>query len=135
MVSDEIRTGRATITPMGSHDIRIKRAYEAAASSDGYRVLVDRLWPRGLTKKALPLDGWDKDLAPTTELRTWFGHDPKRWVEFQKRYREELSSPAQRDRLKELLMAAGSRTLTLVYGAKDEAHTHALVLQAKLRKL
>jgi uncharacterized protein YeaO (DUF488 family) len=120
---------------MGSRDILIKRAYEAAASSDGYRVLVDRLWPRGLTKQALPLDNWDKDVAPTTELRTWFGHDPKRWAEFQKRYRKELSSPAQRERLKELLKAAGSRTLTLVYGAKDEQHTHALVLQAKLKKL
>jgi uncharacterized protein YeaO (DUF488 family) len=120
---------------MGIRDIQIKRAYEAAASSDGYRVLVDRLWPRGLTKQALPLDLWDKDLAPTTELRTWFVHDPKRWVEFQKRYREELSSPAQHGRLKELLKVSGSRTLTLVYGAKDEEHTHALVLQAKLKKL
>jgi uncharacterized protein YeaO (DUF488 family) len=120
---------------MGSRDILIKRAYEAAASSDGYRVLVDRLWPRGLTKQALPLDDWDKDLAPTTELRTWFGHDPKRWAEFQKRYREELSAPAQREGLRKLLKAAGSRTLTLVYGAKDEQHTHALVLQAKLKKL
>ena len=79
---------------MGPSDILIKRAYEAAASSDGYRVLVDRLWPRGLTKQALPLNDWDKDLAPSTELRTWFGHDPQRWAEFQKRYREELSSPA-----------------------------------------
>jgi uncharacterized protein YeaO (DUF488 family) len=120
---------------MENRDIRVKRAYEAAASSDGYRVLVDRLWPRGLTKQALPLDGWDKDLAPTTELRTWFGHDPKRWVEFQKRYREELASPAQSERLKELLKLSHPRTLTLVYGAKDEEHTHALVLQAKLKKL
>jgi uncharacterized protein YeaO (DUF488 family) len=120
---------------MASRDILIKRAYEAAASSDGYRVLVDRLWPRGLTKQALPLDDWDKELAPSTELRTWFGHDPKRWAEFQKRYRDELASPAQRERLKELLKTSASRTLTLVYGAKDEAHTHALVLQARLRKL
>jgi uncharacterized protein YeaO (DUF488 family) len=101
---------------MGSRDIQIKRAYEAAASSDGYRVLVDRLWPRCLTKQALPLDLWDKDLAPTSELRTWFGHDPKRWVEFQKRYREELSSPEQRKRLTELLTFSGSQTLTLFYG-------------------
>jgi uncharacterized protein YeaO (DUF488 family) len=120
---------------MASREILIKRAYEAAAASDGYRVLVDRLWPRGLTKQALPLDDWDKDLAPSTELRTWFGHDPQRWAEFQKRYRDELASPAQRERLKGLLKTSGSRTLTLVYGAKDEAHTHALVLQAKLRKL
>jgi uncharacterized protein YeaO (DUF488 family) len=120
---------------MASRDIQIKRAYEAAAASDGYRVLVDRLWPRGLTKQALPLNDWDKDLAPTTELRTWFGHEPERWAEFKKRYREELATPAQRQRLQELLKAAGSRTLTLVYGAKDEAHTHALVLQEKLRKL
>src|ERR1700744_2272067 len=96
---------------MGIRNIQVKRAYEAAAPSDGYRVLVDRLWPRGLTKQVLPLDLWDKDLAPTTELRTWFGHDPKRWVEFQKRYREELSSPAQHDRLQELLKVSASRTL------------------------
>lgn len=120
---------------MASRNILIKRAYEAAAASDGYRVLVDRLWPRGLTKHALPLDDWDKELAPSTELRTWFGHDPKRWMEFQKRYREELSAPGQRDRLQRLLQTSGSRTLTLVYGAKDEQHTHALVLQAKLTKL
>jgi uncharacterized protein YeaO (DUF488 family) len=118
-----------------TREILIKRAYQAAASSDGYRVLVDRLWPRGLTKQALPLADWDKELAPTSELRTWFGHDPNRWTEFQKRYRKELASPVQRERLKELLRASGSRTLTLVYGAKDEEHTHALVLQSKLRKL
>ncbi|HXP64226.1 MAG TPA: DUF488 family protein [Steroidobacteraceae bacterium] len=115
-------------------EILIKRAYEAAARGDGYRVLVDRLWPRGLTKQELPLDQWDKDLAPTTELRKWFGHEPERWAEFQKRYRKELSSPEQRGRMRELLENASPRALTLVYGAKDEEHTHALVLQAELKK-
>jgi uncharacterized protein YeaO (DUF488 family) len=120
---------------MSTPEIVIKRAYESPASSDGYRVLVDRLWPRGLTKKALPLDQWDKELAPSAELRKWFGHDPKRWTEFQKRYREELSSIEQRQRLKALLLASGHRTLTLVYGAKDLAHNHALVLQEALKKI
>lgn len=114
--------------------IVIKRAYEAAAPQDGYRVLVDRLWPRGLTKQALPLDAWNKDVAPSTQLRQWFGHDPKRWAEFKKRYRQELKSAEQRERLKALLQSAGRRTLTLVYGAKDVEHNHALVLQAVLEK-
>ena len=115
--------------------ILIKRAYEPAARSDGYRVLVDRLWPRGLTKQALPLNEWNKDLAPTTQLRQWFGHEPERWAEFQKRYRKELSAPEQREKMRELLKSASPKALTLVYGAKDEEHTHALVLQSELGKI
>ena len=120
---------------MASHEILIKRAYETAARGDGYRVLVDRLWPRGLTKQALLLDDWDKDLAPTTELRKWFGHEPRLWADFEKRYRKELSSPEQRERMQELLTIAGPKTLTLVYGAKDLVHNHALVLQAELQRI
>jgi uncharacterized protein YeaO (DUF488 family) len=120
---------------MATHEIQIKRAYEAPARGDGYRVLVDRLWPRGLTKTALPLDEWSKDLAPTTELRKWFGHEPRRWEDFESRYRKELASPEQRERMRELLKTAGPKTLTLVYGAKDAEHNHALVLQAELKKI
>jgi uncharacterized protein YeaO (DUF488 family) len=114
--------------------ISLKRAYEPATPSDGYRVLVDRLWPRGVNKRALALDRWDKDLAPTPKLRQWFGHDPEKWSEFRKQYRRELSSSAQKARLRDLLTSAGSRPLTLVYGAKDSMHTHAIVLREMLLK-
>lgn len=117
-----------------ARQISLKRAYEPAAPGDGYRVLVDRLWPRGVSKQALPLDLWDKDLAPTTKLRQWFGHDPEKWVEFSRQYRRELSSAAQKARLQELLTSAGRRPLTLVYGAKDSLHTHAIVLREVLLK-
>jgi len=105
--------------------ITLKRAYETAAPSDGKRVLVDRLWPRGMRKAQLKLDGWEKDLAPSPVLRTWFGHDPKRWVEFKRRYKAELRM--HKAELKRLKRSA--RRLTLVYAAKDETHTHALVLK------
>jgi uncharacterized protein YeaO (DUF488 family) len=113
--------------------ISIKRAYEEPAPEDGYRVLVDRVWPRGRTKKALAIDAWAKSLAPSARLRQWFGHDPQRWQEFQKRYREELSDA--RDSLQGLLQAAGKRPLTLVYGAKDEEHNQAVVLRAILSQM
>jgi uncharacterized protein YeaO (DUF488 family) len=115
--------------------ISIKRAYEDPGSEDGYRVLVDRVWPRGRTKEALALDEWAKALAPSVKLRKWFGHDPERWQAFQKRYREELSTPTQRERLKALVAAAGNRPLTLVYGAKDEEHNQAVVLRDMLSQL
>ena len=120
---------------MASHEILIKRAYDTAARGDGYRVLVDRLWPRGLTKQALLLDDWDKDLAPSTELRKWFGHEPRRWADFEERYRKELSSSEQRERMRELLTLTGPDRLTLVYGAKDTVHNHAVVLQAELQRI
>lgn len=116
-------------------ELLIKRAYEPAARGDGYRVLVDRLWPRGLTKQALSVDEWSKDLAPTTELRQWFHADTARWTEFQKRYRAELSSAEQKQRLRELLKKAGPGPLTLVYGAKDPERNHALVLRGVLMKV
>lgn len=111
--------------------ITIKRAYEKPAASDGRRVLVDRLWPRGVAKRAAKLDAWAKDIAPSAALRTWFGHDPKRWTEFKKRYRAELRD--KRDAL--IALKRSGRTLTLVYGAKDTLHNHALVLKEALERL
>jgi uncharacterized protein YeaO (DUF488 family) len=122
---------------MSSHakQISIKRAYDPVAADDGYRVLVDRLWPRGIRKQALSLDEWNKDVAPSTELRQWFGHDPERWAEFEKRYRRELSDAQHQTAMRSLLKSAGHRGLTLIYAAKDLKHNHALVLQAALRDL
>lgn len=107
--------------------IRLKRAYEPAAPDDGQRFLVDRVWPRGVTRDALDIDGWAKEAAPSSELRKWFGHDPSRWNEFQQRYREELASRA--DVLRPLVDAARKGTVTLVYSARDEQHNQAVVLK------
>lgn len=110
-------------------EIRIKRAYEPPARGDGYRVLVDRVWPRGVGKDELHLDEWAKELAPSTKLRQWFGHDPQRWEEFRKRYETELKDPESRAQMRRIVDAATkSRTITLVYGAKDEKHNQAVVL-------
>jgi uncharacterized protein YeaO (DUF488 family) len=113
-------------------DIRLKRAYEPAASADGYRVLIDRLWPRGVSRRMAELDEWDKELAPSTELREWFGHDPDRFGEFRRRYIEQLRS--ERPRLTPLRRRARSGTLTLVYSARDTEHNDAVVLAEVLRR-
>jgi uncharacterized protein YeaO (DUF488 family) len=110
--------------------VRLKRAYLPPAPEDGFRVLVDRLWPRGLTKTEAALDLWLKDAAPSAELRRWFGHDPGRWTEFCGRYEAELTK--KRDILRQLIDIAHGRTITLVYGARDEYHNHALVLRDAL---
>jgi uncharacterized protein YeaO (DUF488 family) len=107
-------------------DIRLKRAYEPASAEDGYRVLVDRLWPRGVSKRQAKLDEWEKELSPSSELREWFGHEPSRFPEFRRRYIDELR--ANRARLRELRRRAGSGTLTLVYSAHDSEHNDAVVL-------
>ena len=107
--------------------LRLKRAYEPVASDDGKRILIDRLWPRGLSKEDAALDEWMKEIAPSTELRQWFGHDPARWAEFQRRYRAELHAHA--DALERLRTLARKETVTLVYSAHDEAHNDAIVLQ------
>jgi uncharacterized protein YeaO (DUF488 family) len=112
--------------------IKLKRAYEAVSPEDGARFLVDRLWPRGVTKEALQIEAWIKDVAPSTELRKWFGHDPAKWDEFQRRYIAELQS--EPGAWQHLLDAAGNGTLTLVYGAKDTEHNDAVVLKAFLEK-
>ena len=108
--------------------LRLKRVYEKAASNDGYRILVDRLWPRGVTKVAARVDLWFKDIAPSPALRTWFGHDPERWDEFRERYFAELEKrPNDVVRLRDLI--AAHPVTTLVYAAKDPEHTHALALK------
>ncbi len=115
--------------------VSIRRAYDEPDGADGYRVLVDRVWPRGRRKEQLALDDWAKDLAPSTALRKWFGHDPERWSAFRERYRDELATPQARQRLHSLLEAAGERPLTLVYSAKDEQHNQAVVLREILARL
>jgi uncharacterized protein YeaO (DUF488 family) len=112
--------------------IHLKRAYEPAASSDGYRVLIDRLWPRGVSRGRAKLDAWDRELPPSKKLRQWFGHDPRRFEEFRRRYVEELRD--QRPRLTELRRRARSGTLTLVYSARDTEHNDAVVLAEVLRR-
>jgi uncharacterized protein YeaO (DUF488 family) len=114
-------------------DIRLKRAYEAPLPEDGKRILVDRLWPRGLRKADAAIDRWLKEIAPSSELRRWFGHDPSRWEEFQRRYRGELS--AHTDLLAELCALAREGTLTLVYSARDEDHNQAIALREILGKI
>lgn len=110
--------------------IQIKRAYEAPAASDGKRVLIDRLWPRGVRKEDAALDLWLKELGPSTELRQWFGHDPARWDEFQQRYAEELRHKTELlDHLREF---ARQGVLTLVYSARDGQHNDAVVLRRLL---
>jgi uncharacterized protein YeaO (DUF488 family) len=110
--------------------IAVKRAYDPPTESDGVRVLVDRLWPRGVTKAAAKIDRWMKDLAPSGELREWFGHDPARWEEFRRRYHKELAGQA--DALAELRKLARGGTVTLVYAARDTEHNDAVVLKELL---
>ena len=114
-------------------DVRLKRAYEPPAGSDGYRVLIDRLWPRGVSKEQAQLDEWARELAPSSELRRWFGHDPAKFDEFRRRYREELAG-REEEKLRELRLRARAGTLTLVYGARDRQHNDAVVLAELLRQ-
>ncbi len=107
-------------------NVRLKRAYEPPAAADGARILIDRLWPRGIKKADAAIDRWLKELAPSTELRRWFGHEVERWPEFRRRYRAELDR--HRELVEELRALARQQRLTLVYGAKDEAHNDAVVL-------
>jgi uncharacterized protein YeaO (DUF488 family) len=111
--------------------IKVKRVYEKPSRSDGLRVLVDRLWPRGLTKERAAVKLWLKDLAPSTELRKWFGHDPAKWKQFQARYRKELRE--KNEPLNLLKQKCKERTVTLLYGARDEDHNEALVLKKVLQ--
>jgi uncharacterized protein YeaO (DUF488 family) len=110
--------------------VRSKRAYEPASDSDGYRVLVDRLWPRGVSKEKTRLDTWMKEIAPSTELRRWFGHDPARWDEFEHRYQAELAEPEHRQLVDELADRATHGPVTLIYGARDTLHNEAVVVCA-----
>lgn len=110
--------------------IRSKRVYDEPAAEDGKRILVDRLWPRGISKDAARIDEWLKEIAPSDELRKWFGHDPARWDEFRERYRRELEAKAEL--LEQLRGLAKKGTVTLLFAAKDEAHNNAMVLKEML---
>lgn len=118
-----------------SRQVRLKRAYEKPAKDDGFRVLVDRLWPRGISKVKLQLDLWEKAVAPSTALRQWFDHDPAKWTEFRKRYHVELRHAVARRAIDEIIDAAKKASvITLVYGAKDTEHNEAIVLQGVLQR-
>ena len=112
--------------------IKLKRVYEPASRTDGTRILVDRLWPRGLSKKVAAIDHWCKELAPSTTLRQWFGHKPERWEDFRRRYRAEIAKQ-QPDALAVLRGFARKGTITLVFAARDELHNDAVVLHELLR--
>lgn len=113
-------------------DVRLKRAYEPVAATDGYRVLIDRIRPRRVTREEAHLDEWARELAPSTVLRRWFGHDPARFEEFRRQYTEELAS--HEGKLRELRRRAREETLTLVYAARDTEHNDAVVLAEILRR-
>lgn len=111
--------------------LKIKRAYEKKERGDGYRILVDRLWPRGLTKEEVDADLWLKNISPSTALRKWFGHDPKKWKEFKKRYEKEIEKdPEDFDLLKKIVKK--EKNVTLLYGAKDTEHNNAEVIKEML---
>jgi uncharacterized protein YeaO (DUF488 family) len=110
-----------------NYRFKIKRVYELPDQQDGRRILVDRLWPRGLTKEKARIDLWLKDIAPSTELRKWFGHNPDRWEEFKERYLAELKG--NREQIQLLKQELDTGIVTLVYGAKDEEHNQAVVIQ------
>lgn len=112
--------------------LHLKRVYEPPADADGLRVLVDRLWPRGLTKAEAAVDLWLKEVAPSADLRKWFGHDPAKWAEFRRRYRAELDERA--DEIDQLRQCGGKGNVTLLYGAKDEKHNQAVVLKEYIEK-
>ena len=115
--------------------VKIKRAYDPPDSLDGCRILVDRLWPRGLGKEAARIDEWRPDLAPTNVLRVWFAHDPEKWEEFQVRYRSELEATGRIEELRKLAERAKGETVTLLFGARDRERNHASVLRKILEEL
>lgn len=118
-----------------SRVIKVQRAYEDPTDTDGYRVLVDRFWPRGRSKVVLRLDEWARDVAPDAQLIHWFGHVAERWNAFQEPYRAELETPAMREQLIALLKRAGNGPITLVYGARSETENQAVVLREALLKI
>lgn len=115
--------------------VAIRRVYDPPGDDEGYRVLVDRLWPRGIRKGALAYDVWAKEIAPSAELRKWFAHSLQRWAEFQERYVQELAKPDVQERLRAIADEAGNRKLTLLYGARNSEQNHALILAEAFRKL
>ncbi|HLV71963.1 uncharacterized protein YeaO (DUF488 family) [Actinomadura hallensis] len=114
-------------------EVRLRRVYEPVSDDDGTRILVDRVWPRGLSKDEAHLDGWEKDVAPSTELRKWYGHDPAKFEEFARRYEAELEEPERAAVLERLRDSAGRGTLTLLTATRDVEHSQAAVLADRLR--
>ncbi|HEY7418127.1 MAG TPA: DUF488 domain-containing protein [Ktedonobacteraceae bacterium] len=114
--------------------IKLKRAYEEAAEDDGTRVLVDRIWPRGLSKERAHIDLWLKDIAPSNELRKWFAHDPSRFSEFRQRYHQELTTSSRQEALHKLREMARQQKITLIFSAHDTEHNNAVVLQDLLNE-
>jgi uncharacterized protein YeaO (DUF488 family) len=129
-VEKEAKMTPETLTPSREVDVRAKRAYDPAEAGDGYRVLIDHVWPRGVTRERARLDQWARELAPTDELRKWFDHDPERFTEFRRRYRDELAEHSEY--LDELRRRAASGPLTIVYAARDRQHNNAVVLSELL---
>lgn len=117
----------------GSH-VRLQHAYDEPSADDGYRVLVDRVWPRGRRKEDLHLDAWERDLSPSTQLRRWFSHDPARWGGFQARYRAELADPDRSRTLDALASLARRGRVTIVFGAHDVEHNQARVIAEELER-
>lgn len=115
-------------------DVRLSRAYDEPGPDDGQRILVDRVWPRGRSRDALHIDAWVREVAPSDELRHWFGHEPSRWPEFRRRYREELAGPERAPLVADLVARARAGRLTLVYGAADRERNQAVVLAELIRE-
>jgi uncharacterized protein YeaO (DUF488 family) len=122
------------LTVNGQRMIRIKRVYSEATPRDGIRILVDRVWPRGISKERARIVAWRKDLAPTKLLRKWFGHESTRWAEFRRRYQMELRAPGMFEELRNLAQMSRNKTITLVYSAADERHNQAVVLKNLIEK-
>ena len=123
------------MSPVSPPDVRVRRVYDEPSAADGARVLVDRIWPRGLRKDAVRLDDWARDVAPSTELRTWYGHDPARFSEFRQRYLGELAGSTQRAALGRLrALASSGRPVTLLTATRDVDHSQAAVLAQLLRQ-
>lgn len=120
---------------MASSRIEIRRLYQQASATEGFRVFIDRLWPRGVSKDEFEYDVWCKDLAPSPVLRKWFGHKVQNWSSFCDRYRAELRTTEQQNRLHDLLRQADGRPLILLYGAKDPDHNHAVILAQELERV
>jgi uncharacterized protein YeaO (DUF488 family) len=114
--------------------VNIRRAYDKPGARDGIRILVDGLWPRGVTKADLKIGAWEKSIAPSKTLRTWYGHDPAKWPEFRKRYRKELAESPRKEALERLATMAGQGNLTLVFGARDAEHSNAAVIAEAIRE-
>jgi uncharacterized protein YeaO (DUF488 family) len=110
--------------------LHVKRVYEEPGEADGERILVDRIWPRGISKDKAGLSNWRKDLAPSNDLRGWFGHDPERWEEFKERYRAELQEAGKMEEVREIAERAEEGNVTLLFGAKDTKHNNARALEA-----